>query len=130
MKQLKVGLLIASVILTGCASKAPVEQQPDVEKPPRVSAEANVISAKEFKKIPKNLRPKELEQRDDTTVVIRSGEDKVIKEYRIGPFLYAIHVTPKAGKPYFLIAVDQNGNFIRADEPNMLVPSWTIFEWK
>ena len=130
MKQLKVSLLVASIIMAGCASKAPVEQQTDVEKPPRVSSEANVITAKDFEKIPKNLRPKDLEQRDDTTVIIRSGDDRVIKEYRVGPFLYAIHVTPKVGKPYFLVAADQDGNFIRADKPNMLVPSWTIFEWK
>ena len=130
MKPLKSGLLIASVVLVGCATNVPVEQETDVANPPRGSAGLNVIAEGEFRKIPKNLRPKELEQRDDTTVVIRHSDERTIKEYRIGPFLYAIHVTPKVGKPYFLVAADQNGNFIRADQPDMLVPSWTIFEWK
>ncbi|AMO54349.1 DUF2782 domain-containing protein [Endozoicomonas montiporae] len=129
-KQLIASLVTASLLTAGCATKAPDSEQNDLEKPPRVSSEANVISEADFNKIPKNLRPEELEQRDDTTVVIRSGDDRTIREYRIGPFLYAIHVTPKVGPPYFLVAADSEGNFIRADKPGMLVPSWTIFQWK
>ncbi|UYM18314.1 DUF2782 domain-containing protein [Endozoicomonas euniceicola] len=133
-KQLTTSLMTAtlftSLFISGCASRAPDSEQANLEKPPEVSTEANVISEADFEKIPKNLRPEDLEQRDDTTVVIRSGEDRTIREYRIGPFLYAIHVIPKSGPPYFLVAADNQGNFIRADKPGMLVPSWTIFQWK
>ena len=129
-KQLAASLVATTLFVAGCATKAPNAQQADVEKPPQISPEANVISKADFDKIPKNLRPEELEQRDDTTVVIRSGDDRTVREYRIGPFLYAIHVTPKIGPPYFLVAADNEGNFIRADKPGMLVPSWTIFQWK
>lgn len=129
-KQLTASLVATTLFVAGCANKAPNAQQADVEKPPQVSPEANVISKADFDNIPKNLRPEELEQRDDTTVVIRSGDDRTVREYRIGPFLYAIHVTPKVGPPYFLVAADNEGNFIRADKPGMLVPSWTIFQWK
>ena len=130
-KQLAASLVATTLLIAGCATKTPDAQLlDDVEKPPRINSEANVISEEEFKKIPKNLRPEELEQRDDTTVVIRSGDDRTIREYRIGPFLYAIHVVPKVGPPYFLVAADSDGNFIRADKPGMLVPSWTIFQWK
>lgn len=66
---------------------------------------------------------------EGTDVVIRSGEKKEIQEFRINGFLYAIKVTPKVGKPYFLVAVDSQGNFIRADQPQMLIPSWRIMEW-
>ena len=129
-KQLAASLVATTLLVAGCATKTPDAQTADVEKPPKISSEANVISAEDFKKIPKNLRPEELEQRDDTTVVIRSGDDRTIREYRIGPFLYAIHVVPKVGPSYFLVAADNEGNFIRADKPGMLVPSWTIFQWK
>ena len=45
-------------------------------------------------------------------------------------FLYAIKVTPKDGKPYFLVRADgTDANFIRSDQPDMLIPSWKIFEW-
>ena len=36
----------------------------------------------------------------------------------------------KNGKPYFLVRADgTDANFIRSDQPDMLIPSWKIFEW-
>ncbi|VVO12943.1 DUF2782 domain-containing protein [Pseudomonas fluorescens] len=66
----------------------------------------------------------------DPDVTIRTEGDKTIQEYRQNGFLYAIKITPKVGKPYFLVRADgSDGNFIRSDEPDMLIPSWKIFEW-
>ncbi|MNJ71659.1 hypothetical protein D3C77_682290 [compost metagenome] len=66
----------------------------------------------------------------DPEVTIRTEGDKTIQEYRQNGFLYAIKVTPKVGKPYFLVRADgSEGNFIRSDYPDMLIPSWKIFEW-
>ncbi|WP_434559758.1 DUF2782 domain-containing protein [Pseudomonas sp. Z4-20] len=66
----------------------------------------------------------------DPDVTIRTEGDKTIQEYRQNGFLYAIKVTPKNGKPYFLVRADgSDGNFIRSDQPDMLIPSWKIFEW-
>lgn len=63
-------------------------------------------------------------------VTIRQDGDNTVEEYRINGFLYAIKVTPKHGAPYFLVAVDDEGNFARADSPSgMRIPSWKIFEW-
>ncbi|MFB8830514.1 DUF2782 domain-containing protein [Azotobacter sp. CWF10] len=63
-------------------------------------------------------------------VTIREEEDKTIEEYRVNGFLYAIKVTPKFGKPYFLVRADGNdANFVRSDEPTMRIPAWKIFEW-
>ena len=67
----------------------------------------------------------------DPDVTIRTEGDKVIQEYRQNGFLYAIKVTPKGGVPYFLVRADgTDANFIRSDQPDMLIPSWKIFEWK
>ncbi|WP_260958332.1 DUF2782 domain-containing protein [Pseudomonas citri] len=67
----------------------------------------------------------------DPDVTIRTEGDKTIQEYRQNGFLYAIKVTPKHGKPYFLVRADgTDANFIRSDQPDMLIPSWKIFEWK
>ena len=67
----------------------------------------------------------------DPEVTIRTDGDKTIQEYRQNGFLYAIKVTPKGGKPYFLVRADgSEGNYIRSDQPDMLIPSWKIFEWK
>ncbi|WP_339547133.1 DUF2782 domain-containing protein [Pseudomonas sp. RA_35y_Pfl2_P32] len=64
-------------------------------------------------------------------VTIRTEGDKTIQEYRQNGFLYAIKVTPKSGVPYFLVRADgTEANFIRSDQPDMLIPAWKIFEWK
>ena len=66
----------------------------------------------------------------DPDVTIRTDGDKTIQEYRQNGFLYAVKITPKGGKPYFLVRADgTDANFIRSDQPDMLIPSWKIFEW-
>jgi hypothetical protein len=63
-------------------------------------------------------------------VTIRTEGDKTIQEYRQNGFLYAIKITPKGGKPYFLVRADgTQENYIRSDQPDMLIPAWKIFEW-
>lgn len=67
----------------------------------------------------------------DPDVTIRTEGDKTIQEYRQNGFLYAIKVTPKGAPSYFLVRADgTDANFIRSDQPDMLIPSWKIFEWK
>lgn len=66
----------------------------------------------------------------DPDVTIRQEGDKTVEEYRVNGFLYAIKVTPKKGKPYFLVRADgSDGKFIRSDQPDMLIPAWEIFKW-
>lgn len=66
----------------------------------------------------------------DPDVTIRQDDDRTITEYRQNGFLYAIKITPKKGKPYFLVRADgSEGNFIRSDQPDMLIPQWEIFKW-
>ena len=63
-------------------------------------------------------------------VTIREEDGRRVEEYRLNGFLYAIKVYPKNGAPYFLVAVDDDGNFARADQVQGLrIPSWKIFEW-
>ena len=67
----------------------------------------------------------------EVTINTHTEGDKVIQEYRQNGFLYAIKVTPKGAPPYFLVRADgTDANFIRSDQPDMLIPSWKIFEWK
>ena len=69
--------------------------------------------------------------KQEPQVTIRTEGDKVIQEYRQNGFLYAIKVTPKGGKPYFLARADgTEANYIRSDQPDMLIPAWEIFTWK
>lgn len=52
------------------------------------------------------------------------------EEYRIRGRLYKIKVTPKKGKPYYLIDPTGQGQFERSDlEPKLAVPMWVIKEF-
>lgn len=62
-------------------------------------------------------------------VTIRQEGERTVEEYRVNGFLYAVKVIPKNGKPYFLVRADGDSNFIRADQPDMLIPAWEIFSW-
>ena len=39
-------------------------------------------------------------------VTIRQEGDRTVEEYRVNGFLYAVKITPKVGKPYFLVRAD------------------------
>ena len=56
------------------------------------------------------------------------GEDK-IEEYRIHGKLYMIKVTPKVGKPYYLVDHKGDGVFSPASERELSVPMWLILSW-
>jgi len=51
-----------------------------------------------------------------------------IEEYRIGGKLYMIKVTPKYGKPYYLVDDQGDGKFARQEslDSGFRVPRWII----
>ncbi|PVY76980.1 uncharacterized protein DUF2782 [Tamilnaduibacter salinus] len=61
-------------------------------------------------------------------VVIRPGEDKTYYEYRVGGEIREIRVEPDVGPVYYLVPA-KDGEYIRQDGSQMVVPSWVIFEW-
>jgi len=63
---------------------------------------------------------------------IYSDKKNTIKEYRANGRVYMIQITPKKGKPYFLVDADGDGDFdTRHNDltPNLKIPSWVIFSW-
>ena len=64
-------------------------------------------------------------------VTIIRREAEVVEEVRVGGQIQYVRVTPRHGKPYFLIP-DPNGHaFIRRDslDIQLKVPMWTLFSW-
>jgi hypothetical protein len=62
--------------------------------------------------------------------IIRRDND-VVEEVRVKGELRYLRVTPRNGRPYFLIP-DQNGNtYIRRDslDPTLKVPMWVLFSF-
>lgn len=67
---------------------------------------------------------------EEPEVTIRDEGGKKIEEYRVNGILYTVKVTPKDGTPYYLVRSQDDGNFVRADQPPQLrLPSWKIFTW-
>jgi len=63
-------------------------------------------------------------------VTITQKDGKKIEEYRVNGFLYAVKVTPKRGKPYFLVRAEGEGeDFYHSGKPQLRIPSWQIFTW-
>lgn len=64
------------------------------------------------------------------TVVIRSDGDNTYYEFRVNGEISEIKVVPKIGKPYYLVpATQDDGDFVRKDNPQIRVPKWVIFRW-
>jgi hypothetical protein len=63
-------------------------------------------------------------------ITITTRGDARHEEYRLHGRLYMIKVTPKVGKPYYLIDEEGAGQFRRSDlEPRIAVPHWIIKSW-
>lgn len=64
------------------------------------------------------------------TVTIRNDGENTYYEFRINGEISEIKVVPKKGPAYYLIPSDQeDGEFVRKDNPDIRVPKWVIFRW-
>ncbi|WP_369856049.1 DUF2782 domain-containing protein [Candidatus Thalassolituus haligoni] len=63
------------------------------------------------------------------SVTIRNDGDKTFYEFRVNGKLVEIKVEPKVGKPYYLVPEAQGEDFVRKDNPDIVVPKWVIFRW-
>lgn len=61
-------------------------------------------------------------------VIIKQSDDKKISEYYVNGVLVEIKVEPKNAPTYYLIPSD-NGQMVRTDESQLLLPTWKILEW-
>lgn len=63
-------------------------------------------------------------------VTITTRGDATFEEYRINGKLYMIKVTPKQGRPYYLVDREGRGELERSEfAPKISVPQWVIKRW-
>lgn len=74
-----------------------------------------------------NADPRDGGDPAEPVITIIEQEDKKLYEYRVNGEIVEIKVVPKVGPVYYLVPAD--GGFIRADESQLLVPSWKLFTW-
>ncbi len=65
---------------------------------------------------------------EEPEVTITKETGQTIEEYRVGGRLYMIKVTPKHGKPYYLVDDKGDGKFARQEslDSGLRVPRWII----
>jgi hypothetical protein len=113
-KHLRHILLLVSMIVTGAshAAQEALESVPEAAPPPPPRVQSG-----------ENLEPE---------VTIRADKDAQIEEYRSHGQLYMVKITPKIGKPYYLLDSDGDGKLetrMSHLNSNFVVPSWVIFSW-
>lgn len=65
---------------------------------------------------------------DEPEVTIIRQTEQTVEEYRAGGKLYMIKITPKHGKPYYLVDDRGDGKFVRQEslDSGLRVPRWVI----
>jgi len=68
---------------------------------------------------------------DEPQVTIIRRETETLEEVRIGGELKFIKVTPRHGRPYFLVPDGGPNTYIRRDslDTSLKVPMWVLFSW-
>jgi hypothetical protein len=63
------------------------------------------------------------------TIIRREGE--TVEEVRVGGELKYVKVTPRHGRPYFLVPDRGGAGMLRRDslESPLRVPQWVLFSW-
>lgn len=96
------------------------------------------ITAFAAKPVPENLEPlppppvfspgPDESVSDEPEVTIIKQTEQTIEEYRAGGKLYMIKITPKHGKPYYLVDDQGDGKFVRQEslDSGLRVPRWVI----
>jgi len=109
--QLKVFLLLVSL----CASVYAAEQPHDLQPVPP----------------PPSLDAKDEPPGEEPQVTITKQSEQTIEEYRVGGKLYMIKITPRHGKPYYLVDDRGDGRFARQEslDSGVRVPRWVILQF-
>jgi hypothetical protein len=71
------------------------------------------------------------ESPDQPQVTINKQTEQTVEEFRSNGKLYMIKITPKYGKPYFLIDDRGDGKFARQEslDSGLRVPQWVILKF-
>src|SRR5213078_4483655 len=64
-------------------------------------------------------------------VTIVRRENETIEEFRVNGRLTMVKVTPKHGRPYYLVADGASGGFVRRDslDSGLRIPLWVLFSF-
>jgi len=125
MKRILSVLLVAALFPPGAIAQEPA---PAPEPAPEAAAE-ELVPDPAPPDLPNRLEDGQPIEPDVT--IVRKG-DAVVEEYRVNGRMFMVKITPKVGKPYYLLDKDGDGRMeSRMSEINdeLAVPQWVIFSW-
>lgn len=116
MRRLTIAMLLAALAhAVTAAEPAKFKELPPPPEPP-----------KNYRPAPSAPKASEDNVPEPEVVITTRGEDKH-EEYRLGGRVYMVKVTPKVGKPYYLIDNEGRGEFLRSDlAPAVSPPMWIL----
>ena len=88
------------------------------------------VTAPDLKPVPpQDLQPGD--SPDEPQVTISKQTEQTVEEFRSNGKLYMIKITPKYGKPYYLIDDRGDGKFARQEslDSGLRVPQWVILKF-
>ena len=103
-------LLLGGFSIAAFAAKPAPEKLEPLPPPPALATGADASSG------------------DEPEVTITRQTEQTVEEYRVGGKLYMIKITPKHGKPYYLVDDRGDGKFARQEslDSGLRVPRWVI----
>jgi hypothetical protein len=67
---------------------------------------------------------------DAPAVTVRPSSQGTVEEFRSNGKLYMLKITPRVGRPYYLVDPRGDGRFNRMETlPNLRPPMWTVREF-
>jgi hypothetical protein len=92
---------------------------------------AEDVKTADLKPVPPPPALDQSDSPDEPQVTITKQTEQTIEEYRSHGKLYMIKITPKHGKPYYLIDDRGDGKFARQEslDSGLRVPQWVILKF-
>ena len=92
---------------------------------------ADAVPASELKPVPPPRNLQSGDAPDEPQVTITKQTEQTVEEFRSNGKLYMIKITPKHGKPYYLIDDRGDGKFARQEslDSGLRVPQWVILKF-
>lgn len=111
----------ALTLALGSLAGAARAQVPPPPPPPAAGAEAAAPAQQPYTNNP-DLEPQ---------VTITQRENDTTEEVRIGGELKFVKVTPRWGRPYYLVPNRDGTGFLRRNslDTSISVPQWVLFSW-
>ena len=98
-----------------------------------LSAAAQKAAPPKLEPLPEPPPPPEIAGDPDLEpqITIIRRQTETIEEYRVNGRLTMVKVTPKTGRPYYLVADGADGGFVRRDslDTGLKVPLWLLFSF-